>query len=294
MIRAFGILMCAVMLTDNKYASDSPYGIPVPLQRSLDQRLAAFIEAQANQRWNDVAPLLGRYRKGGYGPLYSAEHKRCLLSQMNSAPMVSFIPEGTAYSSELMTTPAEQRWWYLRGSAEFKKPAGLLTTQATVVAYLDNGDWFFTPPNYDEAWEQEHVTAADRAADFGSQVEVDVDPRCPLEVRDLHVTIHATLLSLRIMTFALANKTQKKIKGYTLGLARAGDECFGITAGVATAIDPGGVSHHEKPLSYSAYTYCCEGVSGRRLVIDSVLFDNGSTWRDPRFMSHEYLRACER
>jgi hypothetical protein len=279
---------------DHRHASDSAYGIPISLQPSLDHRLAMFIAAQSDQRWDDVALLLGRYRKGGNGFLYTPEHKGCLLSQIQSAPMISFVVETTGASSELRDTPPERWWWYLRGSAVFKRSSGVVTTPTTVVAYLDQGDWYFTPPNYDTEWEEAHVTAADRGADYRSEVQVDLDPGCPLEVRDLHVRMDEKYLSLRNMTFALANKTQKKITGYGLGLARDDEECFGITSGRPAAMNPGAVSVHEKPLSYSAYLYYCDGVSPRRLVFDYVQFADGSTWNDPRVLSNEYKNACER
>jgi hypothetical protein len=284
------VSLIADTLGDDKYSSSSEYGIPVALQSSLDERLAMFIAAQVKQQWEDVAALLGRYRKGGSGFLYTPEHKKCLLQQIQSSPMLSFAVESTAYSSELYTTPPDRHWWFLTGLGEFKKSSGIVRRPATVVAYRDQGEWYFTPPNYDDEWEESHVTPDDRIADYSSEIQVDLHPGCPLAVRDLQVHMHNKFLSLRVMTYALVNNSRKRVTGYTLQLLREGGS---ITAGLPTTIDPGTVSRHEKPLTYSAYSYWCDGVSRHRFIIDSVDFADGSKWHDPRYQTSANGQAFE-
>ena len=280
----FAVCLVTDIPGDDSYSSKSEFGIPTSLQPALDQRLAMFTAAQANQQWEDVSALLGRYRKGGNGFLYTVEHKNCFLQQIQSAPMVSFAAESIAYSSELHSTPPDQRWWYMRGVAEFKKSSGVVREITTVVAYRDQGEWYFTPPNYDDEWEKSHVTAADRLADYRSEVQLDLHPECPLRVRDWQVRMDAKFPSLRDMTYSLVNNSPKKVTSYTLELAQDGGS---ITAGLPTAIDPGSVSRREKPLTYSAYVYWCEGISPHRFVIDSVSFVDGSEWHDPRYQTSE-------
>jgi hypothetical protein len=205
--------------------------------------------------------------------------------------MVSFAHESTRYSSELMMTPAASRWWYLDGPAAFRD-SGSETRRVTVVAYLDGGEWYFTPPNYDREWEIAHVTEMQRAADYRSQVWVDLAPGCPLEIRDLHISMNQKYLSLRDASFTLMNKSSKTIKAYGLALGRADEECF-VTRGSPTLIPPAAASGNEKALGYSAYLYWCEGVSDRRLVIDWVTFADGTEWRDPRFLSDEHRQKCD-
>lgn len=293
LVAAVGVLSGAAGAPgDSRYAADTPYGIPASLHRSLDERLAMFITAQAEGRWEEVAALLGRFRKGGRGFEYTPDHKECLLEQMQSGPMVWFEPRSIAYSSELMSIPPETWWWHLQGDAEFRKAAGIERVSTTVFAYRDQGQWYFTPPDYDDEWERSHITAAERTADHGSEIQVDLHPECPLALRDVRVAMDERWPSLRILTYALVNKAAMKVKGYGLGLARAGEPCFGVSAGVPTAIDPRAVSRREKSLSYSAYGYWCDGVANHRLVIDSVDFENGWEWHDPRFQTSEFRETC--
>src|SRR4029450_13282854 len=77
-------------------------GIPSHLQPSLDESIRRFTEAQAAGRWDEVAKMLGRFRGGSRGPLYSPEHKECLLSQMKAIPMISFVTERTIFSNEIL------------------------------------------------------------------------------------------------------------------------------------------------------------------------------------------------
>src|SRR4029453_3569380 len=100
-----------------------------------------------------------------------------------------------------MTTPAESRWWYLSGPATLKN-VGSEARSVTVLAYRDEGDWFFTPQDLDREWETAHITEAQRAADYSSQLKLDNDPGCPLEVRDVRVGMDKTYPSLRNVSFA--------------------------------------------------------------------------------------------
>jgi hypothetical protein len=162
----------------------------------------------------------------------------------------------------------------------------------TVVAYRDEGDWFFTPQDLDREWETAHITEAQRAADYSSQLKLDNDPGCPLEVRDVRVGMDKTYPSLRNVSFALVNKSAVTVQGYGLALGRVDDECFGVTTARPAVILPGATLKSEKPLGYSAYLYWCEGVMDHRLVVDHVTFADGTEWHDPRFLDEDHRRKC--
>lgn len=265
--------------------------IPSRLQASLDDGLRRFVEAQANDDWNAVADLLGRFRGGARGVPFTQSHKECLLSQMRALPITSFITEQVSYSTEILSTPAGQRWWYLMGTAEFLTQAGVTKARTHLIAYLDRGRWYFTPPNYDDAWVRARVTEADLAADLSDNVEIQLDPNCPVEVRDLTVSMDRERLSLRRIRFSLVNKTGKKVKGYGLRLGRPDSPCFSLLSGQPKDIEPRGEVSGEE-VTYSGYLFYCSGEVRQRLVIDSLSFADGTTWTDPRFRGKKPPMGC--
>jgi hypothetical protein len=162
--------------------------------------------------------MLGRYRRGGTGDhLYTAEHKACLVSQMQTLPMIWFTTTGVQFSGEILSMPAARRWWYLSGEAVFggKSPG---KQPSSVVAYRDTGEWYFTPPNADDYWARTHITEAELTADHVNEVEIQRTANSPLEVLDLHVFIDRKYLSLRNVKFKLRNRTAKKVTAFDITL----------------------------------------------------------------------------
>ena len=266
-------------------------GIPFHLQPSLDQGIRRFTEAQATGRWDDVAKMLGRFRGGSRGPLYSQAHKECLLSQMKAMPMISFVTERTIFSTEILSAPAGKRWWLLMGVAELKTPSGTTKSQTQITSYRDRGEWYFTPTNYDRAWVRDRVTEADFLVDRSTNTELELDPACPVEIRDLSVVMDREYLSLRKLNFTLRNKTNKKIVSYGLRLGSVGAPCFGFMQGSPLTIEPHGMARASE-VKYSAYAYYCDGEVKRRLVIDDVSFADGSSWTDPKFRRNRIPKDC--
>jgi hypothetical protein len=277
-------------------AADRPQfsdrGIPARLRPSLNQRLQRFVEAQNLGDWATVADLLGRYRGVVRGMLYTEAHKECLISQMRSWPMISFKEEKVLFSTAILAEPLSKRWWSLWGTAEIRTPDKLSTVKTEITAYRDAGQWYFTPPNYDGGWEREHVTEADQKAERNSELELQMDPECPVELLDVSVKMDPEYASLREVSFTLRNKTDKRLTGYSLRLGRVGARCFGLMSGVPLAIEPNATSPRREEETYSAYGFYCEGIMKHRLVIDEVNFADGSRWIDPRFRRKGPLRGC--
>lgn len=183
------ILFLAVCLCGTAIAQTRRRGgdLPTNLRPSLQERLSLFTRARASGGWDEVAQLLGRYRRGGTGDhLYTDTHKQCLISQMQSFPLIAFTFsfDKVQHSTEILSMPAGSRWWYLIGEGTFRLPSGEMKRQTQVVAYRDNGQWYFTPPNYDKSWEKTHITEADVSTDRADEIEVESNSKCPLEIRD--------------------------------------------------------------------------------------------------------------
>ncbi len=288
---SFSVKMISTKAQTASGRGEKTAGIPSQLQPSLDEGVRRFVEAQAAGQWDEVAKFLGRFRGSSRGTLYTEAHKECLLSQMRAMPMISFVRERVFFRTEILSTPTSKRWWFFTGVAEFKTTSGTAKSQAQITAYRDHGKWYFTPPSYDDEWERDRITEADFAGDKSTNISIELDPACPVEIRDFSVIIDREYLSLRRLNFTLKNKTKKKIVGYGLRLGTVDAHCFGFMQGSPTTIEPKGTAPASE-VKYSAYVYYCQGESKRRLVIDSVSFADGSTWRDPRFQKNRIPKDC--
>ena len=80
---------------------------------------------------------------------YTPAHRACLIEQMKSMPLISFELKSEMFSTEILSTPPSQRWWYLNGDAVFKVNGTEQKAQTSFIAYRENGQWYFAPPNYD-------------------------------------------------------------------------------------------------------------------------------------------------
>ncbi len=248
--------------------------IPDDLRPLLDARLAEFTQAQADGRWDDLASLLGRYRMGGVGhhPLTS-ESKACLVSQMKEIPMIAFRMENFSFSTEILGLPLDERFWTLRGEAEFRQANGEQKGQSLLTAYRDKGEWFFSPPSYDSYWEKTHLTEADMAVDRTDEIEIENTRDAPLEIFEVHAFLDKKYLSLLDVSFKLKNQTTKKVTGFTL---RFFTETGSVEYSTGAAMDPGADFEGKEHLS--RYLYFCDGVAKHKFVVTSVSFADGTEW----------------
>jgi hypothetical protein len=145
------------------------------------------------------------------------------------------------------------------------------------VAYRDNGQWYFTPQNYDRLLELTNATKSDATVDLRDEIDVVNTAKCPLEIADVHIHADEKSRSERHLTFMLKNKTSRRVKGFSLGLYQTGGS---VQYSAGAVIEPGGTRADK--LNYSGYRYSCEGVPKRRFVVDNVRFDDGSEWPIPK------------
>jgi hypothetical protein len=246
------------------------------LRASLEARLFSFTQAQATGQWDQVNALLGRYRRGGTGDhLYTPAHKQCLISQMQSVPLIAFdfTYEHVNYSTEILSKPPAQRWWYLAGLGTFRTDSREVKEQTKLVAYRDRGQWFFTPPNYDTYWEKKVYTQSDLSLNRASEYEIEHNPSSPIQITDLHALMDKKYPSLRNLTFVLRNTTLRKIKAFTVGVYSKGGS---TTYSAGHEIEPN--SSREERMSDTAYAYFCDGIGEQKLRIDRAVFEDDSEW----------------
>ncbi|MGA2051262.1 MAG: hypothetical protein ABSG96_26530 [Terracidiphilus sp.] len=149
-----------------------------------------------------------------------------MVEQMQMMPMTAFTYKSFEFSTEILNMPAGKRWWYIGGAATLKINGQEKNSNFRFVAYRDQGQWYFSPPNIDEYWEKTHLTDADMAADYASEIVIHDNPTCPLEISDLHALLDKQYPSLRNLTFKITNRSKKKVRAYTLRLYANGGTQF--------------------------------------------------------------------
>jgi hypothetical protein len=281
-VRIVAPLLSALVLSASlAIAQQNQLGTPdfrgLPDRPALVERIKQFVEAQREQDWNQVSALLGPFRNNAYGRRYTNEHKQCLIEQMKSGPMLTFAPIGAGYSTEILGRPLSQKWWYIRGIAEFGNDGHSVKREATIIAYRFESQWFFTPPNYDDEWKGTKITAANLAEDLGRYLRVEIAPGCPLELIRLAVRIDPKYRSLRRVSFDLRNNSRKEVDGLGFRIVTvSGDGSTSV--GMPFNMSPGEIVSSPDNITYSGYVYYCEGESYNRFIIDRVSFKDGSEW----------------
>jgi hypothetical protein len=172
---------------------------------------------------------------------------------------------------------AEQSSWFLRGAARFRTSSEEWVEQTQVIAYRDQSQWYFIPPQWrmQAKWEKVHYAEEDFARDRHDEIEVRNSPSSPVEITDVHAYMDRQYPDLRHMTFKLQNKMSKKITALTVWTHNetvAGEHLLGegpiAPKGELTETDSG----------FSAYGDFCEGMYKQRMLIEDVDFADGSKW----------------
>jgi hypothetical protein len=266
--------------------NEKGWQFPEALRPELDARLQTFVDAQVNGEWDRVATLLGKYRRGGNYLLYTPAHRACFVNEMKQFPMIRFNYKvwDKSFSSEILSTPPERRWWTLIGEAIFRKGANEFKKQIQLVAYRDKGDWYFTPPPFDNANAASHFTPEQLARDLQDKVVARVHPDSPLRFVDVHLFTDKDNVLSRKLQFRLRNTTGKRVTGYSYRISDSlndGDISSG-TGSEKDWIEPWAESHQFSEDDVTEY-YWCEGQGEVQTImeIQNVQFEDGSEWTAP-------------
>jgi hypothetical protein len=265
----------------------APHALPDDLRSSLEERLSKFLAAQAEEHWGDVSELLGRCRFGCNAGVffYTSPYKQCLVSRMHEIRMLEFTFSidnlstcTTQFELPVRTVDriaAEQLSWYVRGTGRFQTASEVWMEPTQVIAYRDQGRWYFTPPqeHMQEKWEQTHYTDKEFARDRREEIDIPNPPSSPIEITDVHVYMDRQSPSLRDIAFKLRNRTAKKVVGFTL---RIGDDKGAVVMAGPYTIKAKGYLPLEE--SVAAYADFCEGIWRHAMVIEDVDFADGSKW----------------
>ena len=272
------LLLSASLVFTQQPQPAAPDFLGLPDRPALVAGIQQFVETQREQDWNKVSALLGPFRNSAYKKRYTNDQKQCIIEQMKSGPMLAFVPIGAGFSTEILSRPLSQKWWYIRGVAEFGKDGRSVKREATIIAYRFEGQWFFSPPSYDREWETTKITEANLAEDLGRYLKVEIAPSCPLELIILSVRIDPQYRSLRRVSFELRNNSTKEVSGVGFRIVRVtGDGS--VSVGMPYNMRPGEIVSSPDNITYSGYAYYCEGESNNRFIINRVSFKDGTEWR---------------
>ena len=275
-------LIIFLLVSDANSQDRKPWQFPEELRPQLQSRLDRFLKAQAEGNWEEVAQMLGKYRRANQYLEYTPEHKACFLAQMKTMPMVAFdfTVQESPFSSEIFSTPPGRRWWILKGEAAFRKGVDTIKHRTSLIAYRDEDNWFFTPPPFDDdAWARAHLAPGEISRDRADQVELVATSGFPLEIVDLHVFIDPNHLATRHVQFRLHNKTDKRVTAYSFEIGdakRRGSISVG-TGATRDTIEPGGLSRVWDE-NDTAYLYWCEGEARMRIELQDVTFADGTSF----------------
>jgi len=252
--------------------------VPPSFRKSLNERIGLFSDYQAAQNWSGVADLLGNYRSVSKRIRYSAPEKLWLIEQIKNTRLLKFTPRSSSWSTAVLALPMSQRSWYIEGLAEFSD--GPLKVQpASLVAYRDNGNWYFYPFVRNECGE---VTAP-QMPDFSLSdaerklpaLSLAISQRAPVEVLDFSITKigDSDCSPRRKMVFKLRNIGIKVINGFGFLITdlRSNEGSTSVGVGLSEDLKPGQATPYEDDVWV--------GQNPRIVQVDFVRFSDGTFWR---------------
>jgi hypothetical protein len=205
---------------------------------------------------------------------------------MKQFPIINFKYKvwDSSFSSEILSTPPERKWWKLIGEATIRHDSKESTTNMYLMAYRDRGNWYFTPPPIDNGIATSHLTVEQIAMDQKDKVVLRTGPGFPVEVVDLHVFIDRNDALSRKVHFRLRNKTDKRVVKFSYKISESNKD-GAITYGTGSErdwIEPMGVSRQFDEDDVTSY-YWCEGEAQTRIEVLDVGFEDGTSWNAPKF-----------
>lgn len=201
-------------------ASGPLSAVPTSLRNRLSERLRLFADYQRSENWKEVSELLGDYYEPHKRIAYTPEQKNWMIDQLKKTRMSSFTPQSSSWSTAVLSLPVSKRYWSVEGLTEFSDAAGTVKERAILVAYLQNGDWYFYPFVRNECGEVEYPQVPDFSPEGQAErslpeLSLSLDPNLPIEILDLSVKRTGNSCSRRReFSFKVRNTSRKVIVGY--------------------------------------------------------------------------------
>lgn len=115
--------------------------VPKALQARLAERLKMLVEYQSNKLWEKQYELLSfRIVQDESKERYAKRNENWYTNVVPDDLFLDFTPsETTAHESS-----AESGWWTIYGCAKLRQKKRFVELRASVDAYRESGDWYFS------------------------------------------------------------------------------------------------------------------------------------------------------
>lgn len=138
-----GLLIFSIGLSVSGQAQKQDWfaAIPENLRAKLTERLKMLIEYQSSKQWEKHYELLSlRIVQDESKETYTSRNQNWYTNVVPDDLVLDFIP-----TEVISNESTESGWWTIYGCAKLRKKNGFMELRASVDAYRESGDWFFSP-----------------------------------------------------------------------------------------------------------------------------------------------------
>lgn len=115
--------------------------VPSPLRADLVERLKLLIEYQRTQQWEKQYDLLSiAFTQGKSKEEYAKRNRHWYTEVVPEDLILDFAPKATTVHE----SSADAGWWTIEGCAKLRKKGRIVELHASVDAYRDRGNWYFS------------------------------------------------------------------------------------------------------------------------------------------------------
>jgi hypothetical protein len=115
--------------------------VPAALRAGLVERLKLLIEYQRTQQWEKQYDLLSiAFTQGNSKEEYVKSYRHWYTEVVPEDLILDFAPKATTVHE----SSPDAGWWTIEGCAKFRKKGHIVELHASVDAYRDRGNWYFS------------------------------------------------------------------------------------------------------------------------------------------------------
>lgn len=114
--------------------------IPPTARADLVKRLTLLIKYQSTQQWEKQYELLSVASTQGKSKEEYAQLNRSWYKHLPEDLILDFAPTATTVHESSL----DAGWWTIEGCAKFRKKGRIVELHASVDAYRDRGNWYFS------------------------------------------------------------------------------------------------------------------------------------------------------
>lgn len=155
----------------------------------LNERLNLFIQYQREQQLDKVEELLGDFYNTDPREKYSIEQKQWVMEKIKVSRVIDFDFQNFIITTRIFSFPFELRWWNIEGLAKFSSDENSVRLKSTIIAYRQNGDWYFIPSVFNECNELKIISPPEfsereKAESLMPELTIQSQPDAPIQVVD--------------------------------------------------------------------------------------------------------------